>query len=115
LPCPNAPFLPTAGEKPVVSVLIVPDESKSGCLEDLLWDAVKTDSWSRCMKQFLQCLKKCQQIELPSNLAKVWLHAFLAVQKEPGKPIGQATKAKYFPLDAPVFARLRQFLEQLAS
>lgn len=113
LPVPDRP-LGSAGEKPSVTVMILPDNNTPGMLEDLCLRAVATDPAMICVEQYFECLKQ-QAISLPKNPAKAKIQAFLASRPEAGKRLGEAAQAGYWPWHSGAFEQVKDFLQKLAS
>jgi hypothetical protein len=93
---------------PGVGVFVMPDNARPGMLEDLCLDAVRDDPAFPCLDQYFQCLAAAGR--QPGVIAKAHVHAWLAAQLEPDKRLGEAAKARYWPLDHPALAALRDFL-----
>jgi hypothetical protein len=57
------------------------------------------------------------EIETPrfpeEHKSKAYIHTWLAWQKEPGKPLGQAVTARYFDPNAAQAVKLIDFLRRL--
>lgn len=113
LPSAERPFVP-AGESPRIIVMILPQEDTAGMLEDLCLRAVDSDPAMLCVDQYFQCLKD-HDLSLPHNMAKAKLQAFLASRPEPGKRLGEAAKAGYWPWDNTAFDIVKRSLQQLRS
>lgn len=97
---------------PTVSVFILPDGSSKGMLEDLCLSAVSGSPLLACVDQFLLCAEERAHVT-PNNKAKARAHAFLAAQVEPGKRVGEAAEASFWPLGHSAFDSLRAFLRSL--
>ena len=54
-----------------------------------------------------------QAERLFSNIQKVYIHTWLAWQKEPGKPIGQAITFKFLDAHVPEAQILMQWIKRL--
>ncbi len=113
LPAPASPLSPI-GERPRVTVMILPTENASGALEDLCLQSVTRDPATACVEQYFQCLKK-QGLPLPQNLSKARVQVFLASRQEAGRRLGEAAQAGYLPWDDKAFEQVRSFLRQLGS
>jgi hypothetical protein len=109
LPVPRKPLDPT-GNQPRVTVLIIPSVNSCGMLEDICFQALAEDPAMSCIEQYFQCLRQ-NGLSLPNNMAKAKIHAFLASRPEPGKRLGEAAEAGYFPWDAEAFNPLRDFIQ----
>lgn len=107
LPVPQQIVLPQRGS-PQVSILLLPDDHRSGMLETLCLDAVAGDPVMSCLLQYINCAKTAgMQIR---NEDKALVQAFLATRPEPGLLLGQAAQRNYFPLTHPCFDHVKQFL-----
>jgi hypothetical protein len=86
-------------EGPKVGAWLMPDNTVPGMLENFLAFLIPpSDKLLPLVDRFLDAIpledRRCPNVRLP----KARLHAWLAVQEHPGKPLGQAITAKY--LDA---------------
>lgn len=101
-------------ESPVVGVWLMPDNTIPGMIEhfigllrpekDVLWpiaeNIVQTVANTDC--------------RFPSTqMAKAYIHTWLAWQREPGKPMGQAITARYLDADAPHALKLMSWIRDL--
>lgn len=111
LPVPSKPREVT-GSSPRVSVFILPAEDRQGALEDLCLEAVKEDPAMACVEGFFQCLET-QGVSKPTNIVKAKVQIFLASRPEPGKRLGHAAQAGYWPWDSQVFEPVKEFLRCL--
>ncbi len=100
--------------KPSISVMILPDGTSPGCLEDLCRRAVQDTLAAVCVDGYLQCLRD-QGVPLPDSPhdAKAWVRAYLASLRDPEKRPGEAAFAGYWPWDSPVFDQLKRFIAQV--
>ncbi len=104
--CTNLPTTPDAhgtvaqiAGGPRVGVWIMPNNQVPGILEDFLAFLVpKDDVLLPRVDQFLNEIPEAHRRFPPARLPKARMHAWLAIQEAPGKPLGQAITAKY--LDA---------------
>ena len=113
LPVPEQQLEPI-GNKPKVSVMILPGEGKPGMLEDLCLMSVLLDPSMVCVNEFCQCIQQTG-LNLPKNISKAKVQVFLASREETGKRLGEAALAGYWPLDDEVFNQLKKFLRQIFS
>jgi hypothetical protein len=95
-----------------VGVFILPDNNRAGMLEDLCLDAVREDPALACVDEFLTCIET-RAARRPGNFPKARLQSWLASQIEPGKRLGEAAQAGYWPWGSPAFEPLRQFVQLL--
>lgn len=75
LPMPNH-ALESTGDKPRVTVMILPVGKPTGMLEDVFLDSVAHDPAMKCVDGYFQCLTQCLY-ELPKSLSKAKVRAFL--------------------------------------
>lgn len=113
LAAPERPLVP-AGHSPQVMVMILPEEGAPGMLEDLCLRAVVQDPAMLCVEQYFQCLQQ-QGLSLPHNTSKAKVQVFLASREEPGKRLGEAAQAGYWPWGDESFEQVRAFLQQISS
>lgn len=89
-----------------LGIWVMPDNCLPGKLEDFLGFLVKeNDSLLPRVDQFLQSLptrEECPARYPDKDLVKARIHGWLAIQEEPGKPMGQAITAKYLDANAPM-------------
>ncbi len=94
----DAPPEPTL--KPRVGIWIMPDNSSSGALEDFLSALVPADDkllgHAKTVLDGLPAIEPAtEKLVKGDHRQKALMHTWLAWQKEPGKPYGQAIKARY--------------------
>ena len=111
LPVPSAPLEFKSGD-PRVAFLIVPHGQKSGILEDVCLASTESDPAMSCVDGYFSCIDE-HITDLPNNLSKARVQAFLASRKEPGKLLGQAASAGYWNWDHPAFDPLKQLVSML--
>lgn len=97
-----------------VGVWIMPDNVHPGMLEDFIKLIRPQDDtlWQRAE----HCLAQIPAHERRFRVAderKAVLHTWLAWQEEPGKPLGQAIKARYLDAHAPYAQQLVGWLRRL--
>lgn len=85
------------GRKPLrFGVWIMPDNNKNGMLEDFVAKMIrKDDDMLPRVDGFLESIKQQWRFS-QEHLAKARIHSWLAIQKGPGKPMGQAIGAKKY-------------------
>ena len=90
-------YLPTFG------VWIMPDNKIRGMLEDFLAFLVPTNDvvWQKAVDCSKEVLGIQSDAFSENQLSKATIHAYLAWQKDCGKPFGQAITAKYLQGDNP--------------
>lgn len=103
--------------KPIFGVWIMPDNvTDRGMLEDFLAflvpDKENNKSWAaatKCTQEIFVEENRFPEI----HLSKAIIHAYLAWQKEPGKPFGQALTAKYLQPSNPLCDTFVTWLKRL--
>jgi hypothetical protein len=113
LPSPERPLTPV-GTAPEVTVVILPEPGKPGMLEDLCLQSVAQDPSMLCVEELFRCLPT-QGLPLPRNMSKARIQVFLASREEPGKRVGEAAQAGYWPWDDKAFDHLKAFLRQIGE
>lgn len=111
LPCPVTSLSP-AGDKPKVTVFIVPDDHTPGELEDICLGAVNVDPAMDCVVKYMSCVNSTVASP-PEEHSKAMVHAFLASRQRPDLRLGEAAQAGYWPWDSPAFARVKRFVQTL--
>ncbi len=98
--------------KPAAAVFIFPGQDRPGMLEDLCVESVRDTREMTCVDEFAHCL---ESLETPAREvhSKARLQAFLAAQRRPGLRVGEAAAKGVWPLDAPAFSAVRDFLRVL--
>lgn len=95
-----------------VTFMILPDDQTPGELEHLCLRAVGNDPATHCVELYFGCLE--ERGAAPSRKpAKAKVQAFLASRPHPGKLVGQAAQAGYWPWHSNAFDQLKTFLLQL--
>ena len=97
-----------------VGVWIMPDNTLPGMLEDFISFLVPaTDTlWPRAADCIAQ-IPADERLFPPQHQSKAHLHTWLAWQKEPGKPMGQAITKRFLDPDAPYAQTLIAWLRRL--
>lgn len=113
LPVPEKALAPF-GDQPKVTILILPSESTPGMLEDLCLQAVMQDPAMFCVDQYFQCLQQ-RGLHLPSKISKAKVQVFLGSRPEPGKLLGVAAQAGYWPFDVEAFTQVKTFVQIISS
>lgn len=108
LPAPGRALVP-AGDRPQVSVMILPEESAPGMLEDLCLGAVARDPAMLCVERYFACLQQ-EGLSLPDNMSKAKVQAFLASRRKSRLRLGVAAQVGYWPWDEKAFEQVRSFL-----
>jgi hypothetical protein len=112
LPNPTSPLV-TVGQRPRVTVMILPEPGISGILEDLCLNSVAGDSAVPCVHQYFQCLEE-REIPLPLIMSKAKVQVFLASKRKTLR-LGEAAQAGYWPFNHKAFAQVGNFLRQICS
>ena len=101
LPAPAQPLerVSLAGQ-PRISYMILPDGVSAGNLETVCLRSVAGDPALECVDRYFECLASTT-VATPRNAAKARVQAFLASRAEPGKLLGQAAHAGYWPWASP--------------
>ena len=85
-----------------VGVWLMPDNRRSGALEEFLQDLIDEDNRLISVAMDSTEIAKAVGADFPeSNKSKAVLHAWLAWQETPGLPYGSAIRARYFRDDSP--------------
>ncbi len=98
-----------------VGVFILPDCQNEGMLETLCLQSVNDQvATMACVEGYFECLEK-NGVNLPPNMAKARIWAFLATQKISDPQVGRAAQANVFPWNSDAFKPLREFIAALAQ
>ena len=117
----NVPALPDAdgtilqeGSKPTIGIWIMPDNKSHGMLEDFARLLLPPEDllWQRATAA-VAAIPVEERLFLDIHDSKARIHTWLAWQKEPGKPIGQAIKIGYLDGKTDVAQRLVNWLKLL--
>ncbi len=83
---------------PTLGVWIMPDNSSRGYLEHFLSAFIPTGNeiWSHAQSALDDLMEQPYNVLTGSKRQKALLHTWLAWQRNPGKPFGQAIEAGYF-------------------
>ena len=114
-PTPGGTIIQQSG-KPIVGIWVMPDNQLPGMLEDfvsllrphsdLLWPFVE-----EAVQRVKAIEEKFRFLDVYESKARI--HTWLAWQKEPGKPMGQAITARYLDADAPHAQQLIAWIRRL--
>ncbi len=96
------------GRKPLrFGVWIMPDNQSEGMLESFVAQMIrKNDEMLPLVDEFLKSIREPRFS--PAHRPKARIHSWLAIQKEPGGPMGRAITDKYLDTDRPL---ARSFLD----
>ncbi len=111
LSIPSEPLV-TASGKPKVIVMLWPCYQDRGCIEDICLKSVSGSQEMVCVESFFRCLRD-SGMEMPKNLSKAKVQAFLASKRDTYPKLGVAAKKKYWPMDNKVFDDVKKFLKAL--
>ncbi|NVB38348.1 hypothetical protein G6O69_10950 [Pseudenhygromyxa sp. WMMC2535] len=104
--------LPEGG--PRLGVWLMPDNALPGMLEDFVSFLVpEADACWPQAKAYVDAARKSGAGVSARHAQKARVHAWLAVQEQPGRPMGQAITARYLDADAAVVEALLAWLERL--
>lgn len=99
------------GERPALSVLILPGDGQKGMLETLLCRTFAGDDVDRCIDRFFRCAEESgSAIHRPD---KARARAFLATTPDPHVSVGVAAMKGHWGLDHRAFDGVRSFLTSL--
>lgn len=95
---------------PTIGIWIMPDNTNQGYLEHFLSSMIphNNELWHHADATLNHLNTTPFNIIPSSRMQKALLHTWLAWQKEPGKPFGQAIDAGYFNINTPL---IEPFLE----
>lgn len=99
---------------PSTAILIVPGENRTGSIENLCWDAVRDLPASRCVDEYLRCLRQNAALD-SANESKTRVHAYLASRADPTTTVGVGAIKGYWPLEHQAFDDLRRFVRLIAE
>lgn len=118
LPIPRKP-LETVGPKPRVSVMILPEASITGAIEDICLKAVLDDPVLPCVDQYFQCLQDTKKqntaSSFPKNESKARIHVFLASREKPNLRLGEAAQKGIWPWQHKAFDQIKGFLRVIGE
>jgi len=82
------------------SAWIMPDNESKGMLEDFVAKLMPEDDRMKpFVDGFINSIPEDKWLFKKPHRAKAWIRSWLAVQKEPGTPMGQAITARYLDTD----------------
>lgn len=99
---------------PQVLYSTVPAPEVPGCLENVLQMFFSKDPNTVHVNSYLENFG-IQQIPGTSRWPKSWVHSYLSTFEQPGKKIGEATKAGYIQVADPAFEPIQSFVRRLAQ
>lgn len=97
------PRIITEAQMPTIGIWIMPDNAGAGYLEHFLAGLVPTgnDLWAHATDTINDLITKPFNVLTVAKQQKALLHTWLAWQRDPGKPFGQAIQSGYFDHNAP--------------
>ena len=112
LPAPRSALSPMSDGGLTVSFLVVPHESGSGALEDVVLASVADDPAIECTDSFLECIRATDLPgPNPTHLSKAKVHVFLASRERPDLRLGEAAeRGGIWRFEAESFDSLKQLL-----
>lgn len=97
-----------------VGVWLMPDNEHDGKLENFLRTLIEDgDSLIEHVQESTDRARDLVETFSDADKIKAVIHCWLAWQKEPGKPYGQALKARYFGRNSPVADRFVAWFKRL--
>lgn len=112
LDVPNSENEKTVGN-PMISILILPGNSKNGSLENIFIDSVQDDPLINCVDQYFNCVSEVKG-NIPKQIGKAKVHVFLSANiNDPDKRLGESVKAGIWNLNNTAFYLLHKFINQL--
>lgn len=100
---------------PKVGVFIMPDNKKSGMLENLCLKTVKDEEGMECVNLFVDCANQLTNPPKNKDIAKVKVQAFLAIRPGVFDMVGLGAKKKYWDFDSAALDPLKKFLSELVT
>lgn len=97
---------------PRIGIMILPNGHHPGMLEDLCFSALQTDLSIQCIDEYFECVRATKG-NLPGQISKARVHAWLAAQDPPDLRLGEAAQKGFIDWDSPTFDQLRNFLTTL--
>ena len=100
--------------KPTLGVWLMPDNQAPGMLEDFarLLLPPQDRLWSRAA-QTVDAIPDDERLFSSQHRAKAHIHTWLAWQREPGRPIGQAIKIGFFDAETKAATHLVAWVQRL--
>lgn len=100
--------------RPVVGIWLMPDNSITGMLEHFVSLLVRPEDllWPMAEEVVQKVIEKDRRFPETQTI-KAHIHTWLAWQKEPGKPMGQAITKEYFDAGAPNAQQLIRWIRTL--
>ncbi|SRR5260370_2236418 len=101
-------------ERPIVGIWLMPDNNITGMIEHFVSFLRPSDDilWPMAEDVVLKVVETKRHFPEGHEI-KAELHTWLAWQKEPGKPLGQAITARYLDADAPHAQHFMDWIRKL--
>lgn len=100
-------------EGPVIGIWLMPDNQRSGMLEDFLMDMVDKNALQAAENCIENAKKKGAATYKPVHHSKAVIHTWLSWQDEPGRPLGQAITRRVLQPETEVAKMFIDWLKQL--
>lgn len=105
-----------------VAVMILPGNGRPGALESLCVEAVRDAPVARCVDDLFRCVEDIRGCDATAeedaarvaSRDKAWANAYITIGDRPDVHVGVAASKGVWPLDAPAFEGLREFLKLVA-
>lgn len=118
---PNAPeqsgTIVSLPDSRLFGVWVMPDNRTPGYLEDfLMFLRPEGDMLLSHVDDFLEALpprESCDRRFAAKDHTKARIHSYLAIQEEPGKPMGLAITCRYLDPDAPNAGQLIRWIQRM--
>lgn len=102
-----------AGSKPSVGFLVMPHNTRSGCLEHAMLEAAPTDLPTACAEAYLACVDRGERNE--NWRAKVKVHALIAAGSNPAWTLSQSVTGGLWDFTRPSLKIMRDFMHLLCQ
>lgn len=109
---PAQPAETTTG-KPAIGILVMPQNSPSGCLEHAMLEARRPDVPLQCAEQYLQCVGVGTKGE--NWQAKVKVHALIAASDNPAWTLSESIAAGVWDFAKPSLGIMKEFISLLCQ
>lgn len=105
--------LTAMGQKPRVSVMILPSIDSSGSLEDICLKAVEAQPSMLCVEEYFNCIKQ-NDLPMPADVSKARIQVYLS-SIEAELRLGEAAGKGFWDWSHPAFDPLKQFLNLITT
>lgn len=101
-------------DKPNIAIWLMPDNTQDGMLEDFCHAMIDQQTVLPFIESHIDNAKQQGFTSFKEvHKSKAIVHAYLALQDEPGMPLGQAITAKHLNPDSPIAKKLVAFLQKV--